>query len=68
MDMDAIRKKAEELAEEHGESVENMLDKAKEMITARTPDSIDDKVEGAVDKAKDLLGKLGGGDDAEGGE
>ncbi len=53
------KEQAEKLAAEHGDKVEGAIDKAKEMVTDRTPDNIDDKVEGAADKAKDLIKGLG---------
>ena len=49
--------KAKDLAEEHGDQVGDMLDKAADVIKEHTPDSIDDKIDSAVDKAQEFLDK-----------
>ena len=57
--LDDAKDKAEDLAEEHGDKITGAIDKAKGMITDKTPDNIDDKVEGAAKAAKDFIGKMG---------
>lgn len=49
--------KAKDLAEEHGDKVGGLLDKAADAIKEHTPDSVDAQIDGAVDKAQDLLDK-----------
>lgn len=62
--MEGAKDKAQDLAREHGDKIEQGLDKASDFIQSKTPDSIDDKVQATTDKAKGLVDKLEGDDDA----
>ena len=43
---------------DHKKEVEQGLDKAEEVAHAKLPDNLDDKIDTAVDKAKDAVEKL----------
>lgn len=60
---DKIKGAAENLAEQHGDKIEQGLDKAAEVVKGKVADEHDGKVDTAVDKAKDFVGKLGGDDE-----
>lgn len=49
--------KAKEFAGDNPEQAAELLDKAAEIIKERTPDSVDDKIDEGVAKAKDFLDK-----------
>ncbi|MEE8600028.1 antitoxin [Euzebya tangerina] len=51
---------AEGLAKEHGDKIDGAIDKATEFVTDKTPDSVDDKVRAAAEKAKDAVDQLEG--------
>ena len=41
-------------------AVQGGVDKVADIIQSKTPDSVDDKVEAAADKAKDVIDKVEG--------
>lgn len=56
--------KAKDLAKEHGDKVDDILDKVADLVDDKTGGKHHEKIESAVDKAKSLLGrddKAGGG-------
>lgn len=56
--------KAKDLAKEHGDKVEDILDKVADLVDDKTGGKHHYRIESAVDKAKGFLG----GDDKVGGE
>ncbi|WP_369386937.1 antitoxin [Streptomyces sp. CG1] len=54
-----LKDKAEGIAEEHGDKIADGLEKAGDFIDERTEGKQGDKIDAAVDKAQDLVGKLG---------
>ncbi|WP_372593669.1 antitoxin [Actinotalea sp.] len=49
--------KAKDALGDHADQAGDMLDKAADAVKEHTPDAIDDKIDGAVDKAQDFLDK-----------
>ncbi len=58
MDFDSLKDKAEQLASEHSDQVEQGLDKAADFAKDKV-DGHDGEIDAGVDKAKDFLGGLG---------
>jgi hypothetical protein len=55
---DDIRKKAEDLAEDHGDKIADGIDKAAGLAEKKTAGKHTDKIETGAEKAKDLVEKL----------
>ncbi len=62
--LDDMKNKAEDLAEEHGDKIEEGIDKAADMIDDKTGGEHSDKIEAGSEKAKDFVEQLGQADDA----
>jgi hypothetical protein len=58
--------KADDLAEQHGDTIKSGLDKAAGFVDGRTKGKYADKIQGAVDKAKGTVDDLAGRDDEPG--
>lgn len=56
--LDGAKEKAEEIAAEHGDTVEQAIDKASQAITDRTGGDTDAKVRDIAGKAKDAVRDL----------
>ncbi|MFF3733697.1 antitoxin [Streptomyces sp. NPDC002476] len=54
-----LKEEAEEIAEEHGDRISDGLEKAGDFIEDRTGGKHSNKIDTAVDKAQDLVEKLG---------
>ncbi|MFE7312153.1 antitoxin [Streptomyces sp. NPDC057555] len=54
-----LKEKAEEIAEAHGDKISDGLEKVGGFIDDKTDHKHSDKIDTAVDKAQDLVGKLG---------
>ncbi|MBN0046797.1 antitoxin [Streptomyces actuosus] len=54
-----LKDRAEDLAEAHGDTVSEGLEKVGDFIDGRTDGKYSAKIDTAVDKAQDLVGKLG---------
>ncbi|MER5544233.1 antitoxin [Streptomyces sp. NPDC001118] len=54
-----LKDKAEDIAEEHGDKIAVGLEKAGDVIDERTGGKHSDTIDTAVDKAQDLVEKLG---------
>jgi hypothetical protein len=63
LDVDKIRDKVGDLADEHGEKVEGAIDKAADFVDDKTKGKHKDKIEQAAGKAKDLVQKAKKDDD-----
>ena len=58
---DKFKKKAADVAGEHGDKIEGGIDKAAEFADDKTAGKYTDKIETGTEKAKDLLDGLGEG-------
>jgi hypothetical protein len=58
---DKFKKKAADVAEEHGDNIEAGIDKAAEVADDKTGGKYTDKIESGSEKAKDLVEGLGEG-------
>lgn len=58
---DKWKKKAADMAGEHGDKIEGGIDKAADFADEKTGGKYTDKIEGGSEKAKDLLDGLGEG-------
>ncbi len=58
---DKFKKKAADVAEEHGDKIEAGIDKAAEVADDKTGGKYTDKIESGSEKAKDLVEGLGEG-------
>ena len=58
---DKFKKKAADMADEHGDKIEGGIDKAADFADDKTGGKYTDKIEGGTEKAKDLLDGLGEG-------
>lgn len=56
MDIGDLVDKAKDALDKNEDAVEGALDKAAALVKERTGDDVDDKVDMAVDKAKDVIG------------
>jgi hypothetical protein len=54
-----LKDKVEDVAEEHGDKISAGLEKAGDLIDDRTGNKHSDKIDTAVDKAQEYVGKLG---------
>ena len=57
--MDNMKDKAKDTVGEHGDKIDEGLDKAGEMVKDKTPDQHDDKIDRGVDKAHQAAEDLG---------
>ncbi|MVO89699.1 antitoxin [Streptomyces sp. p1417] len=55
--------KASELAQQHGDKVDQGLDKAAQLVDRRTKGKYSDKIQTGAGKAKDALDRFAGADD-----
>ncbi|QDQ16810.1 antitoxin [Streptomyces spectabilis] len=55
-----LKDKAEDLAQAHGDKISGGLEKVGDFIDSKTDGKHSDKIDTAVDKAQDAVGKLGG--------
>lgn len=60
---DRAKKKAEELAEDHGDTIEEGIDKAADAADEKTGGKYSDQIEAEAEKAKDVVEGLGEKDD-----
>ena len=61
---DDIRKKAEDLAEEHGDKAKDAIDKGADLADEKTGGKYSDHIDKGADTTKDAIDKMAG-DDAE---
>lgn len=54
-----LKEKAQDLADEHGDAIKSGLDKAGDFVDDRTGGKYSDHIDTSVDKAQDLVEKLG---------
>lgn len=66
MKFDELKKKAQELANKHGDKIEQATDRAGDLAKSRF--GREDKVDSVVRKAKNLLGSVRRGPDQERGQ
>ncbi|MEA2827122.1 MAG: hypothetical protein QOG43_1561 [Actinomycetota bacterium] len=59
MDLGDLTKKAKDLAEEHGDKIDNVVEKVTEMAKGRITGH-DEQIDSAAAKVKSLLGREGG--------
>ncbi|GAA4542428.1 antitoxin [Amycolatopsis samaneae] len=59
VNFDELKNKAQDALKEHGDKIEQGLDKAGDFAKSKFSGQ-SDKIEGGVEKAKDFLGKFGG--------
>lgn len=52
------KEQAEKIATDHGDQVEDAIDKAADFIASKAPGGVGDKVQAAADKAKDMVEDL----------
>lgn len=57
MDIGDLVGKAKDALDKNEDAVEGALDKAAELVKERTGDDVDEKIDAAVEKAKDVIGK-----------
>lgn len=55
MGLDEIKDKASEMLSEHGDKIEEGLDKAADFVDDKTGGKFSDKIDSGVDKAKDFI-------------
>ncbi|MFT4298665.1 MAG: antitoxin [Aeromicrobium sp.] len=55
-----VKEKVSDLAAEHGDKIDDAIDKAADLADKATGGKHTDKIEGVADKAKDAAGKLAG--------
>ena len=60
---DKMKKKASDLAKEHGNTADDAIDKAADFADEKTGGKHTDKIDGAAEKAKDLVDGLADADD-----
>ncbi len=60
MDLGDLAKKAKDLADEHGDKIDDAIDKVADLARDKV-DGHDDKIDTAADKLKGLLGQPGEG-------
>lgn len=58
--MDNMKDKARDLAGEHGDKVDQGIDKAGQMAKDKAPDQHDDKIDQGVERGKDAAQDFGG--------
>lgn len=59
---DKFKKQAENLAGEHGDKIEDAIEKVAETADDKTGGKHSDKIESGAEKAKDMVEKLGDDD------
>ncbi|MEV3859790.1 antitoxin [Streptomyces sp. NPDC050095] len=59
--------KVNDLAQQHGDKIDQGLDKAAKMVDDKTKGKYSDKIQQGTDKAKDAVDKLSGPDSKDGG-
>ena len=59
IDFDALKDKAQDALREHGDKIEEGLDKAADFAKSKISGH-DEQIDGGVEKAKDFLGKFSG--------
>ncbi|MBK3575225.1 antitoxin [Streptomyces sp. MBT65] len=57
-DLDKLKDKAEEIAEEHGDKISDGLEKAGDLVDEKTDGKHSEQIDTAVDKAQALLERL----------
>ncbi|WP_427920258.1 antitoxin [Streptomyces sp. cg40] len=57
-DLGKLKDKAEEIAEEHGDTISDGLEKAGELVDEKTGGKHSEQIDTAVDKAQGLLDRL----------
>lgn len=57
MDIGDLVGKAKDALDKNEDAVEGALDKAADLVKERTGDDVDEKIDAAVEKAKDVIGK-----------
>lgn len=60
--LDKFKKKAEDLAEDHGDKIEDAIDKVADVADEKTGGKYSDKIETGAEKAKDFVEDLGDDD------
>ena len=65
-DLDKLKDKAEEIAEDHGDKISDGLEKAGELLDEKTDGRHGEQIDTAVDKAQELLDRLAGNADGKG--
>ncbi len=60
---DKFKKKAADLAEEHGDKIDEGIDKAADFVDDKTGGKYTDKIEGGTEKAKEFIDGLEEGGD-----
>jgi hypothetical protein len=58
-----FKKQAEDLAEEHGDKIEDAIDKVADIADDKTGGKYSDQIESGAEKAKDVVEGLAGDDD-----
>ena len=58
--LDKFKKQAQDLAEDHGDKIENGIDKVAEIADDKTGGKYSDQIDSGADKAKDVVDGLGG--------
>ncbi len=61
--LDKFKKKAKDLAEDHGDKVEEGIDKAADFADDKTGGKYSDKIDTGAEKAKDFVEGLGDDED-----
>ena len=61
--IDKLKAKATDAVNQHGDTIGDGLDKAKDFVDDKTGGKLGDKADGAIDKAKDALDGLDGKND-----
>ncbi|MFJ9248135.1 antitoxin [Streptomyces sp. NPDC101776] len=57
-DLDKLKDKAEEIAEDHGDKISDGLEKAGDLVDEKTDGKHSEQIDTAVDKAQELLDRL----------
>jgi hypothetical protein len=63
--LDRFRKKAADLAEEHGDKVDDAVDKGAEFVDEKTGGKYTDQVESGAEKVKEFVDDLADDDEQE---
>lgn len=61
--MDKFKKKAGDLAEEHGDTVDDTIDKGADLLDEKTGGEYSDQIDTGAEKAKDFVEGLSDEDD-----
>jgi hypothetical protein len=57
-DLEKLKDKAEEIAEDHGDKIADGLEKAGDLLDEKTDGKHSEKIDTAVDKAQELVDRL----------